>query len=403
MPFLNQDLKFSALPNIERIKQYVYKANITNDFSIRDTRPLMSLLQKLTEIDGHLLGLVTTRKLAAKSYNYTIRLSPEYKLSPAEEIRLNETKTRFRRSGIFNLIDDILDGVLYGLFAVRLVWTNTNFGTMVTRKETYDITDLDINTQNEVVFLQTSAKNPNSIVGKEILDPDTHLLLYFNPNKNRKYFIGSYMRTCMLLSYLKYNTRWDWRDLNVRHGNPATYATHPQGISEDEIQKLLDALAKLKSDAYATFPDYVKILYDEALKSDNTNSFADFVKACNTELSIALHGQNLTTEVQSGSRAAAQVHNSIDDLIIEADLRVIAEVFSNQYLKMDYLLNYGEPLNDFFEFVFLPDEQIDYESNSRIITNIASDPEMRKLLPLKKAEVYQKLGFTKPAEGDEVL
>jgi phage gp29-like protein len=403
MPFLNSDLKYSALPSIERIKQYVYKANVTNDFSIRDSRPLMSLLQKLTEIDGHLLGLVTTRKLAAKSYNYTIRLSPEYKLSPAEEIRLNETKTRFRRSGIFNLIDDILDGVLYGMCAVRLVWSNTNFGTMVTGKDTYDITDLDINAQNELVLLKTTDKNPNTIIGKEILDPDTHLLLYFNPNKNRKYFIGSYMRTCMLLSFLKYNTRWDWRDLNVRHGNPATYATHPQGISEEEIQKMLEALAKLKSDAYATFPDYVKILYDEALKSDNTNSFADFVKACNTELSIALHGQNLTTEVQSGSRAAAQIHNSVDDLIIEADLRVIAEVFSNQYLKMDYLLNYGEPLNDYFEFVFLPDEQIDYESNSRIITNITSDPEIRKLLPLKKDEVYQKLGFTKPAEGDEVL
>lgn len=403
MPYINGDLSNTLLPTIDQIKRYLKQANIVPTGRVqRDVRSLMSFLQRLCEVDGYLMGLVSTRKLAVKSYKYDIRLPLDYKLSPTEEKQLKATKTRFRRSNMFKVVDDILDGILYGMSAVRLTYDNTSFGTMVVDTSIYDLTDLDFSDEtNGLVEVVTNSAN--SKFTKVELEKDIHIITRYNPLRNRKNYIGSFMRSAMLLSYLKYHTKWDWRDLNKRHGVPSTYATHPEGISDEDVSKLIGMVEKLKNDAVAVFPEYVKILYDEALKNDSTVSFEKFVNACNLELSVLLHGQNLTTEVKQGSKAAAQIHSQVDDLIIESDLSEVQRIISDQYLRNDYLLNYGEPQNDFFEFVFLKDEQEDYESNSRIITNIYSDPELRKAVPLKKSEVYKKLGLSEPADGDDVL
>lgn len=402
MPYKNGDLSNSLLPTIDNVKKYLRLANIVSSGKDkRDVRPLMTFLQRLCEVDSYLMGLVQTRKLAVAVYPYDIRLPLEYKMSPLEKQQLAETKTRFRRSNMISVLEDIMDGILYGMSAVRLTYDNTFYGTMVTNKFTCDLSDLDFSNETEGLYeLITNEKG--DFISNE-MDPEIHIITRFNPSKNRKYYIGSFMRSVMLLSYLKYHTRWDWRDLNRRHGVPSTYATHPEGISDEDVNKLLSMVEKLKNAAVAVFPEYVKILYDEALKNDSTTSFEKFVQACNTELAVALHGQNLTTEVRQGSRAAAEVHSQVDDLIIVADLSRVQQIITEQYLKHDYLLNYGEPKNDFFEFVFVREEQEDFESNSRIITNLMTEPEIRKQLPLKKDEVYKKLGFTKPTEGDETF
>jgi len=402
MPYNNSDLQNNLLPTISQIKKYLKYAN---DQKNRDPRKLMSLLQRLMEVDGHLFGLILKRKAGAKSLNWGIRLPLEFKMTPTEETQLAETKARFRRSGMRDILEDIVDGVLYGMSSVRLVWDNTHLGTMVVSKDTIDLTDLDFDGNSNDGLVEIIQQSNGDIIKKEI-DPDMHLIIRHNPLKNRKNFVGSYMRTAMLLSYLKYHTKWDWRDLNKRHGVPATYAKYPEHMSEDTEKKseLISMVEKLKNDAVAVFPEWVNILYDEALKTASTDSFDKFIAAANTELSILFHGQNLTTEVKGGSFAASKTHKDESKLIVVGDdITMIEKILTQQYLKQDYIFNYGEPRNDYFEFYNVVEEQQDCESNSRIITNLFSDPEVRKQIPLKKDEVYQKLGFTKPTEQDEIV
>jgi len=403
MTYINGELKNNSLPTITQLKKYIRLANIPLKDSTRDVRPLMSFLQRLPEVDGYLFGLLQSRKLAVKSYRFDIRLPLDFKITPAEEKQLAETKKRFKRANIKNLFDDIMDGILNSMSAVKLEYDNTPIGTMVNKTHTYDLTELDYSESSNNGLCELITSDKDGYYKRNELDPDIHLITKHNTINNRKGYTGSFMRSIMILSYLKYHTRWDWRDLNKRHGVPATYATHPDGISDEEAAKIIRMLDKLKSDAVALFPDWVKILFDESLKSDQTDSFDAFVNAANVEMAIALHGQNLTTEVKQGSKAAAEVHNQVDDLFILSDLTKIEEIITGQYLRQDYLLNYGEPRNDFFEFVFLKEEQEDCESNSRIIQNIYSDETLKRSLPLKKDEVYKKLGFTKPAEGDDIL
>lgn len=402
MPYFNNDLSYKVFPSIEQLSGYLKKAN---DFDKRDPRQLMSFLQRLAEVDGRLMGLIHKRKMGPKSLKYDIRLPLEFKISDKEKARLSETKRRFRNSNIKNLIEDIVEGVLYSMSAVRLVWANTQFGTMVVRKSTYDLTDLDFSDESDGLSLIT--QNAKGDLIKNELDPETHIITRFNPLRNRPNFIGSYMRSAMLLSWLKYNSKWDWRDLLKRHGVPSIFGQYPEHFMDDKpkLNQLISSLEKIKSDSLAVLPDTVKLLFDESLKSSNTESFEKFINAANTELDILFHGQNLTTEInKSGSRSAAEVHNQIDDLIIVGeDIEMVQQIITNQYLKKDYQLNYGEPENDYFEFVVVQDEQEDFESNSRIISNLFSDPQLKEKIPIKKSELYSKIGFSQPAEDDEII
>ncbi|MEW6653373.1 MAG: DUF935 family protein [Bacteroidota bacterium] len=408
MPFTNPDLKRRLLPTVDQVINYLEKANRENTPTVkRDVRYLMSMLQRLLEGDPYLMGLVQSRKLACRSYKWNIRLPLQYKITPVEEKQLAETKTRFARSRMIKLLDNILDGILFGMDAVNTVWKNTPLGTMVVEKNHYDLTELDFADESEGLMHVVTHNNGLPVFTP--LDPETHIITRHNPLPNRKNYVGSFIRSVMLLSYLKYVSKWDWKNLNSRHGNPSTYATYPEHLdpdNEEDKKKILavgEMVEKLKNDAAAVFPEWVKIIFDTALKSDQTNSFKSFVEAANLEMAITLHGQNLTTEVKQGSKAAATVHDRVDDLIIISDLKIAEDIFTAQYLKKDYLLNYGEPKNDFFEFYFVIDEQQDFESNSRVIQNIFSDPILKEKLPLKKSEVYEKLNFTPPQEGDEIL
>jgi len=397
--YTNNHLLNNMLPTVFQIKNYLKAANSDTK---RDVRPLMSFLQRLPEVDPYLFGLILSRKRAIEAFKQDIRLPLEFKITPIEEKQLNETKIRFRRSRMSSVIDTIMDGILYGMSAARLQYTNTPLGTMVTKIIPTDLTELAFSeTDHEELDFINTLDSGEFI--RTPLDPDIYLYVRNNIIKNRKSYQGGHLRSIMLLSFLKYHNRWNWADNNERHGIPPTYASHPDNLTDDEVSKLVGMVEKLRKDSVAVFPDYVKILYENALKSDQTDSFEKFVSACNLEMAVNLHGQNLTTEVQSGSRAAADVHNEIDDLIISGDVKVIQNTLTQQYLRNDYLLNYGEPRNDFFEFVLYQDGQEDFESNSRIIANIFSDPEFKSKFPIKKSELYAKLGFTEPAEDDDVV
>jgi len=402
MPFDNRDIRNCLLPTIDQVKKYV---KLVNDPDNRDPRWLMSFLQRLDEVDGYFMGLLHKRKAGPKSLKWDIRLPLEFKITPTEKQQLAETKTRFRKSHIFDIFEDVVDGVTYGMGAIKPTWENTSYGSMITKMKTYDVSDLDYDDDDNNGLMELSESKSGNLIKKK-LDPETHFLIRHNPKKNRSNYIGSYMRSAMLLSYLKYHTRWDWRDLNKRYGVPSTYATYPEHVGDNKpkIQELIEMVEKLKNDAVAVFPEYVKLLHDEALKTSSTDSFEKFVAAANTELAVLVQGQNLTTEVNGGSYAASTTHKEESNLIVVGeDVEKIIKVTNNQYLKTDYQLNYGEPRNDHFEIYLVVDEQEDYESNSRIITNLFSDPEFRTNFPLKKSEVYQKLGFTVPQEGDETI
>lgn len=121
----------------------------------------------------------------------------------------------------------------------------------------------------------------------------------------------------------------DWSDYNDVHGKPYKVAenTNPEkaGLVDDsEIQALTNKIAALARGGAITMPDGYQFRLVEA----TAGGWQTFLKLVDEvwpkAVSIALTGQNLATQVEGGSFAAAEVHGSVS----HDRIRTFAEALS---------------------------------------------------------------------------
>ncbi|KAB2967525.1 DUF935 family protein [Zoogloea sp.] len=401
MAYKNSDLNNSLLPTLDQLRRYIRSAN-NIDKRYRDVRPLMSTLQRILQTDLNLLGLVQTRKLAVLGFDYTITMPDGVAVNSQDEQRIAEMKLRFSRGGIAALFNAIMNGRLFGMSATRLVWGNGPLGTMVSKKQRYSLTDLDHDIEKDGALDQLDTNTNTQLFTRRPVDPETHIIVRYNPLDGiEENFVGSIMRTNLVYSWIKYFDYFNWAKGNEKFADPMVWASYRKGAQPSEVATVVDGLEKLGTDSRAAFSDDVKLQLLESMRSGSVSAHKELVETIKTEQAISILGQSLTTDVQDkGSFAAAKVHNFVRADIMWGDLLALQEVITEQYIVQDYLKNYGEPANVFPVFRFNTDEIQDAESNARVFSEVKSiDPKF----PFKRSEVYKKMGFTEPQEGDATI
>lgn len=127
--------------------------------------------------------------------------------------------------------------------------------------------------------------------------------------------------------------RWGhrfWLGLLERWGQPQVFANIVNDESPAIRDEVLSALEDLAEDWSAVFPEGVRPETIEMSGQVTSDLHAKFVEMQNTEDAIAILGQNLTTEVQSGSFAAAEAHRAVAQGILAADLEELSETLTQQ-------------------------------------------------------------------------
>lgn len=140
----------------------------------------------------------------------------------------------------------------------------------------------------------------------------------------------------------------DWARYNERHGQPIIGVITPPDADEKVKQDLMDSVVGGGSDAVIALPQDsteggqkydIKLI--EAV-SRSFDSFKLFKGELDTDIAVTVLGQNLTTEVKGGSRAAAEIQNQV-----RIDKRrqdgAIARVFRDQVLWWDAGFNSDDP------------------------------------------------------------
>lgn len=138
-----------------------------------------------------------------------------------------------------------------------------------------------------------------------------------------------------------------WGRYNEVHGLPIMKAIMPAEGDENHIKQYKGQFANLGSQQVFALRQGVEgNKFDLELEEAMANTFETFQKFLadqRTELTIAILGQNLTTEVKGGSRAAAQVHNKVRLDLTESDARAEQRLFHRQILLPWTTLNFGDP------------------------------------------------------------
>ncbi|EBA4495579.1 DUF935 domain-containing protein [Salmonella enterica] len=131
-----------------------------------------------------------------------------------------------------------------------------------------------------------------------------------------------------------------WVRFAEKYGSPWVVGKHPRGTSQAEINLLLDSLESMIEDAVAAIPDDSSVEIREAAgKADSSDIYQNLITLSRSEISIALLGQNQTTEA-SANKASAQAGLEVTDDIRDGDASIVTSAL-NQLIRWIVELNFG--------------------------------------------------------------
>lgn len=192
----------------------------------------------------------------------------------------------------------------------------------------------------------------------------------------------------------------DWVTFAEVFGQPLRVGKYGAGASEQDKQTLLQAVASIGTDAAAIIPESMMIEFTEANRSSSAELYHRFCEYLDAQVSKAVLGQTLTTEMPhsgSGSRAAAQVHDSVRRDILTSDVRRLQATLDRDLVRPIVDLNFG-PRKNYPHIEFeLPDDS-DLRGFADIITMLAD-----RGLKVGQKAVLERLGMPAPEDGEPTL
>lgn len=278
--------------------------------------------------DAHLGGCVESRKSGVLSLEWSIDRGK------AKSRQARMIQDVFESLDMENIISEILDAPLFGYQVLEVVW-KTSGGyilpeRIVGKPQRWFVFDED----NNLRFRTKTNINGEPVPERKFL------LIQHNATYENPYGMPVLSRCFWPVTFKKGGMKF-WVMFTEKYGMPFLIGKHPRGTSKEETDKLADMLEAMIQDAIAVIPDDSSVEIQEAggkaASADIYNRLLDF---CNAEVSKAILGQNLTTEVSGGSYAATQAHMEVRKDIVDSDKKLVEKAF-NQLIMWITELNFG--------------------------------------------------------------
>jgi phage gp29-like protein len=332
-----------------------------NDFArimraLPDSDPILARLGKgivaLRALlsDSHLESVWSVRCSTASGAEWFVEAGAD---GAKEKMVAESFQAELKNLDIPRIIEEMMGAVAYGYSPLEIIWG--------VREGKWGIKDIvgkppewfTFTPENRLVF-QTG------IAGQEELPENRFLLIqhrasYVNPFGNKVF-----SKCFWPLTFKKSGWQW-WAVFVEKYGGAFMYGTYPNNVDDRLKMDLLDALDKMIVDSVAIIPEGSEIKIDSmADKGGSSDIYKVFIDTANAEVSKAVLGETLTTEIgDKGSYAAAQTHNQVREDLAQADRYRISMAFNR--LAMVYTFyNFGaDVIPPRFEFVQDEDLQKD--------------------------------------------
>lgn len=278
--------------------------------------------------DAHVGGCIRRRKAAVKALEWGLDRD-QAKSRVAKSI-----ESLFADLNLERILTEMLDAVLYGYQPMEVIWGKV--GSLVVpvdiigKPAEWFVFD----TENQ---LRLRTKD-NWLEGEEL--PERKFLLprqdasYDNP-----YGFPDLSMVFWPTTFKKGGLKF-WVQFTEKYGAPWVIGKHPRGTPDHEALKLLDNLEDMVQDAVVVIPDDSSVEIQEAAgKAGSAEVYEKLLHFCRSEVSIALLGQNQTTEAHS-NRASAQAGLLVTHDIRDGDKAIVEETM-NTLIRWVCDLNWG--------------------------------------------------------------
>ncbi|GKT18670.1 DUF935 family protein [Acidovorax sp. SUPP2522] len=279
--------------------------------------------------DAHVGGCIRRRKAAVKALEWRVQRGR----ASARATRLaNDLLATYDMD---TLINEITEAVLFGWQPLELVWGTRNGANVPLQV---------IGKPPEWFFFDTQAQlrfrsREQPMLG-ETLEPRKFLLArqeasYANPYGHAD------LSMCFWPAIFKRGGLKFWVTFTEKYGTPWLVGKQPRGTPGTEVDALLDKLEAIIQDAVAAIPDDSSIdILEAGDKGASADLYERLLMFCRSEISIALLGQNQSTESNS-NRASAEAGLEVAKTIRDGDATLAAATI-NQLLRWVTDVNEGE-------------------------------------------------------------
>lgn len=129
-----------------------------------------------------------------------------------------------------------------------------------------------------------------------------------------------------------------------RHSEKAARSviTAPEQVTGEVRKQLADDIQAAGQDATISLPAGFDLKLVE-VSSNTERIYKGQIEAANSGIDIGIRGQNLTTEVQGGSFAAASVHLKVENRLIRSDDTTVSTTLREQALSWYAEFNWADP------------------------------------------------------------
>lgn len=353
------------------------------------------LFEEMEEKDARLFSVLQTRKLAVANKKWEIIAASD----SAQDKRIADfVKENFENLDMENIFIDLMDAVGKGYSVCEIMWDIS--------PDAFRISSIDWCHQKRFIpnwsednsrrlqgFRLTSDEHPQGI---EL--PDRKFIIHRYKAKSGNPERGGLIRILAWMYLFKNYDIKDWVAFAEVFGMPLRLGKYESGATSEEKQVLIDAVANLGSDAAAIIPSNTIIEIIEAIKGSSVNVYETLANFCNKEMSIAVLGQSLTTDIgDTGSFAAEQGHELVRQDLLEADGKSLERAMKLQAIKYEVDLNFGEQKA-------YPSLKLHVEKPE----DMKAEAEKDKILVYMGVKIpakfmHEKYGIPQAKEGEEVI
>lgn len=301
--------------------------------------------------DAHVGGCIRRRKSAVKALEFRVLRNK----ASARSTRL--ATDIFASLDMDRLHNEILDAVLFGWQPLELEWGWMG-GALVPLEVVGKPAEWFMFDQEAQLRFKSRAQ---PLKGEE-LAPRKFLLARQEASYANPYGFAD-LSMCFWPTVFKRGGLKFWMTYVEKYGIPWLVGKTPRGTPQHQNDSLLDQMENMIQDAVAVIPDDSSIdIVDADGKGVNTDLFDQLLMFCRSEISIALLGQNQSTEASS-TRASAMAGLEVTKDIRDGDAR-LCEATLNQMLRWVVDVNEGvsaaAPTVELYE-----EEQVNQEQAER--------------------------------------
>jgi phage gp29-like protein len=315
--------------------------------SLPDPDPVLRKLGKDIKVYKELLAdarvgpCVESRKAAVVSLEWAVSRGD----APAAQAKF--VAKCLARLDVGSIIREILNAPLFGMAPLEVVWRRDGAATVPDKVVGKPIEWFTFDPENTLRL-----RTKTNLLQGEVLPEKKFLAPRYNATYDNPYGERVLSRCFWPVAFKKGGLKF-WLRFIEKFGSPWIIGKHPAQADKAAIRDLADALERAVQDAVLVIPEGSSAdIVEAAGKAGSSSLYKDLKATCDEDIAICILGQNLTTSVSGGSRAAAEVHERVRGEIKDGDKKIVAQTMAT---LIDWIceLNFGpgdaRPVFEMFE------------------------------------------------------